>query len=276
VEVDAPFDDLKPLTDRICEAKVVALGSAVRHSHELLTLTQRVMRFLIEQYGFRALALEGDEAASIELDSYVRTGKGDLREILIAARPFWRFAEILDAIRWIRARNEQNPNDQVRIVHVANSTHEPVRQLAGAEDIERRLAGTVIAWHEQTGQRIVYWGGLAHTANGLATASNAGSHLRAQFGSGYVSIALTFSVASTLGVEVPPADYIEAVLGAVDLENYLLDIHGRWTEAEREWLNAPAKTRLNGPGTHELRSPSLGTWFDFIIHSQQVTHARWL
>jgi len=274
VEVDAPSDDLKPLTDQIREAKVVALGSAVRHSHELLSLTQRVMRFLIEQHGFRALALEGDESASIELDSYDRTGEGDLRQTLIEARPFWRFAEILDAIRWIRARNERNPTDQVHVVHVANSTHEPVRQLAGAEDNERRLADTVVAWHEQTGQRIVYWGGLAHTANGLATGSNAGSHLRAQFGSGYVSIALTFSDASSLGVEGPPPDYIEALLGAVDLENFLLDVHGRWTESVREWLNAPAKTRLIGPGTHELRGDSLGTWLDFIIHSQRVTHAR--
>src|SRR5688572_24648658 len=38
VELDAPFNDLDPLTDRVRDAKVVALGSAVRQSHELLTL----------------------------------------------------------------------------------------------------------------------------------------------------------------------------------------------------------------------------------------------
>jgi hypothetical protein len=72
---DAPLDDLEPLTDRVRDAKVVALGSAVRHSHELLTLTQRVMRWLVDRHGFRALSLEGDEAASLDLDAYVRAGE---------------------------------------------------------------------------------------------------------------------------------------------------------------------------------------------------------
>jgi erythromycin esterase len=109
----------------------------------------------------------------------------------------------------------------------------------------------------------------------VATGRNAGSHLRARFGSGYVSIALTFHHGSLPSrVDGPPADYVEAVLGAVDRETYLLDIHGRWPESVREWLAAPAKTRLIGPGTHELRGPSLGIWFDFIIHSRRVTSAR--
>jgi erythromycin esterase len=282
LDLDAPFDDLDPLTDRVRDAKVVALGSAVRHSHELCTLTDRVMRFLMDQHGFRSLALEGDEAASIGLDTYVQVGECDLRAILAGARSFWRFAEILEAVRWIRARNEQNPSDQVRVVHVAEQPREAVRQLAGGESIERRVADLTIAWHEQTGHRIVYWGGLAHTANGLATGSNAGSHLRQRFGSGYVSIALTFHHGSLpalgslplLVADHPPADYVEAVLGAVDLETYLLKIHGDWPQSVREWLDVPAKTRLIGPGIHELLGPSLRTWFDFIIHSRRITPAR--
>jgi erythromycin esterase len=274
LDLDAPFDDLYPLADRVREAKVVALGSAVRTTHELLTLTHRVMRYLIEEHGFRTLALEGDGLGSVHLDNYVRTGEGDLRAVLARARSFWRFAEILDAIRWIRARNERNPRDQVRVAHVSESSPEAMRQPARSEDIERYTADTTIAWQEQSGHRIVYWGGLAHTAVGLATGRNAGSHLRARFGSGYVSIALTFhhgSLASRM--DGPPADYVEAMLGAVALETYLLGIHGRWPEAAREWLDAPVKTRLIGPGIHELRGPSLRTWVDFVIHSRCVTPA---
>jgi erythromycin esterase len=277
LDLDAPFDDLDPLADQVRDAQVVALGSTVRHSHELLTLSHRLMRFLIDQHGFRSLALEGDEMAGIALDTYVRSGEGDPLAILAQARPFWRFVEILDAVRWIRTRNERNPNDPVRVVHVPESPHEAMRQLAGSEDIERRLADTVIAWHEQTGHRIVYWGGLAHTASSMATGRNAGSHLRERFGSGYVSIALTFHHGSLPSpVDDPPADYLEAVLGAVDLETYLLEIRGSWPESVREWLDAPAKTRLIGPGIHELRCTSLRTWFDFVLHSRHVTPARFL
>lgn len=275
LDLNPPYDDLDPLTDRVRNAKVVALGSAVRQSHELSTLTHRVMRFLIEQHGFRSLALEGDEAASIALDTYVRTAEGDPMAILTGARPFWRFAEILEAVRWVRARNERNPDDRVRVVHVAEQPRMAMPAPVVSEDIEQRLADTTIAWHEQTGHRIVYWGGLAHTANGVATGKNAGSHLRQRFGSGYVSIALTFHHGSLpLPVDDPPADYIEAVLGAVDLETYLLEIDRSWPEAARRWLDAPTKTRLIGPGIHELLGPSLRTWFDFVLHSRRVTPAR--
>src|SRR5262245_66236410 len=92
LELDAPFDDLDPLTDRVRGAEVVALGSAVRQSHELLTLTHRVMRFLIDRHGFRSLALEGDGAASIVLDDYVRSGEGGTLAILDRERSVVLFA----------------------------------------------------------------------------------------------------------------------------------------------------------------------------------------
>src|SRR5262245_16225429 len=86
LELDAPFDDLDRLTDRVRNAKVVALGSTVRQSHELLTLTHRVMRFLVDRHGYRSLALEGDGTASIHLDNYVQSGDGDPLAILAGAR----------------------------------------------------------------------------------------------------------------------------------------------------------------------------------------------
>ena len=287
LDLDPPFDDLAPLANRARDATVVALGSATRQSHELSVLTHRVMRFLIDKHGFRSLALEGDEAASIDFDRYVRTGEGDPLAILAGARPFWRLAEILAAVRWIRARNEQNPSDPVRVVHVAEQPSKAMAQLAGSEDVERRVAQITIAWHEQTGDRIVYWGGLAHTVNGVArtdsfpsdaaTGQNAGSYLRERLGPGYVSIGLTFhhgSLPSPVGE--PPADYVEAVLGAVGLETYLLQTHRSWPDSVREWLDMPAKTRLIGPGTHELSGASLSTWFDFVIHSRRITPAGFL
>jgi len=287
LDLDAPFDDLAPLANRARDATVVALGSATRQSHELSALTDRVMRFLISEHWFRSLALEGDEAASTDLDTYVRTGAGDPLAILAGARPFWRLAEILDAVRWIRARNERNPSDPVRVVHVAEQPREAMGQLARGEDVDRRAAQTTISWQEQSGNRIVYWGGLGHTVGGLArtvssfsgavTGRNAGSYLRERFGSGYVSIGLTFHHGSLPApVEEPPGDYVEAVLGVVGLETYLLQIHRNWPYPVQEWLDMPAKTRLIGPGTHELSGASFSTWFDFLIHSRIVTPARFL
>ena len=69
---------------------------------------------------------------------------------------------------------------------------------------------------------------------------------------------------------------VEAVLGAVGLETYLLQIHRTWPDPVREWLDMPAKTRLIGPGAHELSGASLSTWFDFVIHPRRITPAHFL
>src|ERR1041385_9225461 len=98
------------------------------------------MRFLIDELGFRSLALEGDEEASTHLDTYVRSGDGNPRAILAGARPFLRLEEILAAIRWIRARNERNASDPVRVVHVPEQPGDAMGQRAGSEDVERRVA----------------------------------------------------------------------------------------------------------------------------------------
>ena len=41
---------------------------------ELSAIQHRALRFLVEELGFRSLALEGDDAKSIQLDEYVRDG----------------------------------------------------------------------------------------------------------------------------------------------------------------------------------------------------------
>jgi len=273
IAADAPFDPLEPLAARVRDATVVALGSAARQSRELSTLSAWIMRFLIERHGFRALVLEGDETASLHLDIYVLTGAGDPRAILASARPFWRFEEILAAVCWIRARNERNPGDPVRVVHPQVA----IPRADGGGDLERSAANATIQWHARTGSRIVYWGGLAHTATSLTTGMNLGSHLQERFGRQYMSIALTFhhGLTQPLRVDEPPADHVEAVLGAVHQEAYLLPIQGGhpWPEPARGWLEAPAKMRVIGPGRHTLLGVSLLKGFDSVLHSRRVTPA---
>ena len=78
----APLTDLQPLRHMVHRARVVSLGVAHRGAHELCAIQHRILRFLVEQLGFRSLALEGDEAKSLQLDEYVRTGVGDPGSLL--------------------------------------------------------------------------------------------------------------------------------------------------------------------------------------------------
>ncbi|GAA3147153.1 erythromycin esterase family protein [Streptomyces rectiviolaceus] len=283
----AELDDLRPLSDAVAGAEIVALGVGSRATHELSVLQHRMLRFLVEEQGFRSLVLEGDDPARLGLDSYVLTGAGDPAALLSEARSFLRTEEILDVLRWMRAHNERNPHDPVQLAALSSQSPPPG---AGLAEIERALADDTIRWHERTRQKTVYWGGIAHTAVGdprtvsspePQTHRNAGGHLREHFGNGYASVALTFHHGTDH--PVPPVEFAEAVLGATDLPAYFLDLRARRPAAVDAWFGAPARTRLVGPfydaredARHHLSGGSLTEWFDAVAHVREVTQARFL
>ncbi|MEU6001341.1 erythromycin esterase family protein [Streptomyces sp. NPDC047197] len=287
LDVHATLHDLLPLADAVEGAEIVALGVGSRATHELSVLQHRMLRFLVEEQGFRSLLLEGDDPARLGLDAYVLTGAGDPRALLSEARSFWRTGEILDVLRWMRAHNERNPHDPVRLA-TPSSSSQAVPPGAGLAEIERALADDTVRWHERTRQKTVYWGGIAHTAVGdprtvsspaPQTHRNAGGHLREHFGSGYASVALTFHHGADC--PVPPARFAEAVLGAIDLPAYFLNLRARKPATVEAWLGAPARTRLVGPvydpredADHHLSGGSLSEWFDAVVHVREVTPAR--
>ncbi|GAA2434346.1 erythromycin esterase family protein [Streptomyces macrosporus] len=291
LDPQAPPADLRPLADMARDARVVAMGDACRQTHELSVVSHRIVRLLVEELGFRTLALEGDDASRVGLDEYVRTGTGDPRALLAEARSFWRTEEILDVLRWMRSYNRRHPDDPVRFVGVA-----PSRRFTSGHDglagIERGLAEETLRWYEHTGDRIVYWGGLAHTANGAArtvspsspplTHRNAGSRLRERFGSGYVSIGLTFHHGTApYPVPAPPPEFADALLGSAGPEAYLLDLRADVPDRVGAWLGTPTRTRLIGPdydprddAAYHMSGGSLADWFDAVVHVREVTPVR--
>ncbi|MER5227315.1 erythromycin esterase family protein [Streptomyces flaveus] len=292
LDPEAPLTDLLPVADIVRDAQVVAVGAATRQAHELSALSHRLVRLLVEDLGFRSLALEGDDASRLGLDEYIRTGTGDPRVMLSKARSFWQTEEILDVIRWMRSFNRRHPDDPVRFAGASRSPQGQTSPLDGLAGIERSLAEGAIRWHEDTADRIVYLGGIAHTVNGNPrtvspssppmTHRNAGSYLREYFGAGYVSIGLTFHHGmAPYHVLPPPAEFADAVLGDTGLDAYLLDLRADGPPPVRTWLDTPAKTRLIGPhydptdnAAYHLSGGSLADWFDAILHTQEVTPVR--
>ncbi|MGI5165798.1 erythromycin esterase family protein [Spirillospora sp. CA-253888] len=344
------------------DAVVVGLGTTTRGAHELFVLQHRMLAFLVEEMGFRTLALEDDWTSALLLDDHLRTGEGDLRELLREAWLPWQVEEVLDALAWLRAFNKRHPDDPVRVIgmdftatrapaydlvigHVREHAPErldeltalyaPLRPAGGIDEhvaaylalpdkrphveraeraarlvaevpgdglaawyargiadfhrfhdgpldlpeVERRMAETLLWWHRRTGEKIVYWGGVAHTAAGerLVTGPherrNTGGLLRRELGSRYLSVALTFDRGTIHGgLAVPPraAGTADAVL-ATGPERYLLDVRGGP-------LTEPGPIRVIGPGyrpeeddDHVMEGGALGTLFDVVAHVREVT-----
>ncbi|GHE65482.1 hypothetical protein GCM10018785_37980 [Streptomyces longispororuber] len=112
--------DLRPFGRMVGDARVVGVGEATHSSHEFFTVKHRVLRYLVEEKGFRAFALEAPWSTGVRLNEYLTSGKGDLKQIMDeefqGTYRFWNNAEYRDLLQWMRAYNVKHSKDPVRFV----------------------------------------------------------------------------------------------------------------------------------------------------------------
>jgi erythromycin esterase len=167
---------------------------------------------------------------------------------------------------------------------------EPGQVLAYAAP---RMAENLLRWHEHTGHRIAYWGGIAHTltatervlSDPALSGRSTGSRLRELLAGSYVSIGLTMGQGHVPQL-VPPAapGLSEALLDTLSPhEAYAiplkaLSLTSGQTTPPPALRSAPAALRVVGPGYTAESDPgcvmtggSLADWFDIVIHTRRVT-----
>lgn len=108
--VDSPFA-LDSLVDQFAEKKVVMLGESSHGTHEFYTWRHEISRRLIENHGFRFIAVEGDWPPSWQLNRFVHgEGSGSVWQSLsrFDRWPTWMWAntEIAELATWMRERNQ--------------------------------------------------------------------------------------------------------------------------------------------------------------------------
>ncbi|MFZ5690311.1 MAG: protein-L-isoaspartate(D-aspartate) O-methyltransferase [Pseudomonadota bacterium] len=108
-----PFDAIETaplanLLNRIGDARVVLIGEATHGTSEFYRMRERITRALIEQKGFRFVAIEGDWPDAARVDHYVRHMEYPPSEWTAFARfPtwMWRNAETRAFVDWLRDHN---------------------------------------------------------------------------------------------------------------------------------------------------------------------------
>lgn len=103
--------DLKLLTKVIGKARVVALGEPFHGAHEPLATRNRLIRNLVMQHGFTAVALETGLSTSKRLYDYVlgNTSETDSAAATAFSYGFGAFAENRELLRWLRSYNAARP-----------------------------------------------------------------------------------------------------------------------------------------------------------------------
>lgn len=120
-----PFDaigtaPLAPLLNRIGDARVVLIGEATHGTSEFYRMRERITRALVEQKGFRFVAIEGDWPDAARVDHYVRHMEYPPSEWTAFGRfPtwMWRNAEVRAFVDWLRSYNAGRKLEQRAAFH---------------------------------------------------------------------------------------------------------------------------------------------------------------
>jgi erythromycin esterase-like protein len=104
--------DYDGLLDSIGASSLVLIGEASHGTHEFYRERALITRRLIEEKGFRAVAVEADWPDAYRVNRYLHGAPedADAEEALRGFRRFptwmWRNAEVLDFLGWLRSHNE--------------------------------------------------------------------------------------------------------------------------------------------------------------------------
>ncbi len=105
--------DLQPLIDDIGDASVVMLGEASHGTHEFYTWRTAISKRLIEEKGFRFIAVEGDWPDCYKINRYIKgyksSGESSIQQILqnFDRWPTWMWAnwEVAALSEWLKEYN---------------------------------------------------------------------------------------------------------------------------------------------------------------------------
>lgn len=150
-------------------------------------------------------------------------------------------------------------------------------------------ATEILRLRQETGQRLVYWEGIAHTSvshhlvlHSLAsTTSSPGGWLRDELGEGYVSVYIGFQQGEIHdGQQVPPPaeDFVDTALSTPQHDTYLVNLHAPAPDEVTRWLRGDHKIRVIAgvydpadDAEHYINGQDLATMFDAIIRTRAIT-----
>jgi erythromycin esterase-like protein len=110
---------LDPLMDRIGNAQLVLLGEATHGTHEFYTWRTAITKRLIEEKGFRFIAVEGDWPDCYKINRYIKGYDHQTRDELqllgeFSRWPTWLWAnwETAALVSWLHEYNSHKPNSE--------------------------------------------------------------------------------------------------------------------------------------------------------------------
>ena len=111
ISLTGSISDYGDLFDYIGDAQVVLLGEATHGTHEFYDIRAEISKYLIEEKGFNAIAIEGDWPDAHEINQYVHNQKyKNATQALASFDRFptwmWRNTPTLKFVEWLKSYNQ--------------------------------------------------------------------------------------------------------------------------------------------------------------------------
>lgn len=109
---------LDAVIDHIGDARVVLLGEATHGTHEFYRTRALITQRLVEEKGFRSVAIEGDWPDAARVHRWIRGRTGGTPDVALSGflrfpQWMWRNHDVVALVRWLRERNLQRSWDPV-------------------------------------------------------------------------------------------------------------------------------------------------------------------
>lgn len=111
LEPTLPTADLEPFGEIFGSASVVALGENVHTSGGFSQVKVRLIRYLIEEHGYRVVAFETPRTDAEGANTYVQTCQGTPKEALEHIFGVWANEATAGLMQWMCTWNQEHPSD---------------------------------------------------------------------------------------------------------------------------------------------------------------------
>jgi erythromycin esterase-like protein len=112
-DASLPQDDLTPLRQILEGAQVVGLGESIHTSGGYYKMKHRLFRYLVEEMGFRAFAMETPWPQAEITAQYVDTCQGTVEEAMWRIFGVWGSTETGELLTYMCSWNRTHPDDKI-------------------------------------------------------------------------------------------------------------------------------------------------------------------
>jgi erythromycin esterase len=112
---DLPTADLQPLKQILGNTPIVALGESFHTSGGYYEMKHRLVRFLVQEMGFRVFGIESPWPGADQAAAYVETCDGSPEDAISGLFGVWQSAETRDMVQWMCEWNRSHPKAKDRV-----------------------------------------------------------------------------------------------------------------------------------------------------------------